>query len=98
MELDRREELEKELVLRGTAEISNGTVNQITQAIDEKKDEVEYLIFGELRKQGIISITEACSKCSHCHLDTVEKCQERQVKDARARGFTQMVCPEQFKD
>ena len=91
------EELAKELEQRGSAEISNGVVNQITQALDEKETEATFLMFGEIKTESIISIDEACAKCpSLVKDDTVEECQERQGKDARARGFTRIICPRQF--
>ena len=89
-------ELAKELRQRSTAEISGGVVNQVTQALDEKEAEVTYMMFGELKTQGIIPIDEACAKCDHCYFDTIKECQEFQGKDARARGFTEVICPQQF--
>lgn len=93
-------DLEKELKERGTAEISNGIVNQVTQALDEKESEVDYLIFGVRRKQAIIPIDEACSKCDFWDgkFPTIKACQISQQKDAQARGFNKLICPHQFKD
>ncbi len=94
-------QLAKELGQRGTAEISNGVVNQVTQALGETETQVKYLMFGELRTQGIISIDEACAKCDHWKqykFESVVKCQERQMLDGRARGFTKMICPQQLID
>ena len=91
-----KDELDKELELRSTAEISDGVVNQVTQALDETKNAAKFLVFGELKEQGIIPIDEACAKCDHCYFDTVKACQERQGRDARARGFNQVICPQQF--
>ncbi len=91
-----KKELTEELRNRGTAEISDGVVTQVTQALDEGKTEVEFLMFGELRKQQIIPIEEACAKCDHCYFPTIQQCQERQAKDARARGFNEVICPQQF--
>ena len=54
-------DLRKELEKRGTADLSNGIVNQVTQALDEQPGKVKYLIFGELREQEILSIEEACA-------------------------------------
>ena len=90
------QELKKELEARGTAEVTDGVVNQVTQAIDENETEVEFLMFGELRKKSIISIDKACAKCDHIYFDTVRECQECQREDAVARGFNKLVCPEQF--
>ena len=89
-------ELQKELEARSTAEVTNGVVTQITQAIDEGEDEVEMLVFGELRTQGIIPIEEACAKCTRGYFDTIAECQEHQGKDAKARGFNKVICPCQF--
>ena len=90
-------ELKKELEERGTAERTNGVVNQATQALDENETKAKFITFGELREQNIIPIEEACAKCSHCYFDTVKRCQERQAKDARARGFNTVICPSQFQ-
>lgn len=90
--------LEKELQTRGTAEVSNGVVNQITQAIDERGDSVKFLMFGELREQEITPIEKACAQCDHRYFKTIRQCQERQRKDALARGFTKVICPQQFTE
>ncbi len=90
-------ELERELEQRGTAEISNGIVTQVTQAIDETPTEASFMMFGELKKRGIIPIEEACAKCDHCYFPTTKQCQEHQKKDAEMRGFNEIVCPSQFK-
>lgn len=90
------EELQKELEERETAEISNGVVNQVTQALDESDAKVKYLIFGEQVEQGIIPIDQACAACDHCHFDTVELCRDKQSKDARVRGFNEIICPKQM--
>ena len=92
----KNDDIIRELKQRGTAEVVNGEVVQATQAIDETGESVKYLMFGELREQGIIPIGEACAKCGHCRFDTIKECQEFQGKDARARGFTQVICPSQF--
>ena len=92
------ENLAKELKQRGTAEVLNGVVTQVTQAIEEKDSEVSYLMFGELKKQGIIPIDEACAKCDHCHFKTIRECQTFQKKEGSARGFNQLICPQQFKE
>ena len=89
-------ELGKELNKRGTAEVSNGQVVQITQAIEETSDKVKYLMFGELREQEIMPVEQACAKCDHCHFKTAKECQEFQAKEGRARGFTKLICPQQF--
>ncbi|MFA5036982.1 MAG: hypothetical protein WC479_07385 [Candidatus Izemoplasmatales bacterium] len=90
--------LKKELTQRGTADITNGIVNQVTQALDEKPDKVTFLIFGEMQTKSIMPIDAACAKCTHCYFDTPKKCQERQSIDAKSRGFNNLVCPEQFID
>ncbi len=91
------DELAKELGERDTAEITDGVVTQITQAISESKEEVEFLIFGRLKKESIIPIEQACAKCDHCYFDTAKECQDFQSKDAKARGFNEVICPRQFK-
>ena len=95
-----KEELKKELELRGTAEVSNGVVNQVTQAINETDNEVTHLIFGKKTKQSVIPIDQACAKCDFWmgKFATVIKCQESQKKDAEARGFNKLICPHQFVD
>ena len=85
-----------ELKQRGTAEISNGKVVQVTQALNETENSVEFLIFGEIKKQGIIPLAEACTKCDHSYFATVDECQARQRKDAIDRGFSKLVCPNQL--
>ncbi len=94
--VETEQDLLLELEARGTAEVTDGVVNQVTQALKESETEVEFLIFGELQKQSIIPIGKACARCNHCHFDTYKECQDRQKKAAKARGFTQVVCPEQF--
>jgi hypothetical protein len=88
-------DLETQLLKTGTAEISNGIVTQITQAIDETDKEVKILIFGELRTEKIIPIEQACAKCKP-RFNDVKLCQSTQKKDAQARGFTKLICPRQF--
>jgi hypothetical protein len=48
--------LRKELENRGTAEIVDGQVLQVTQALNETEEKVEYLIFGKLQESKIILI------------------------------------------
>lgn len=95
-------ELKKQLEKTGTAEISNGIVTQVTQALDEKPDKVKMLVFGKLEEKGIIPIEQACEKCTQSypnHLGGKDKCREFQKKDALARGFASyLVCPQQFID
>ncbi len=85
---------------RGAAEIVNGKVCQVTQAIDETDSEVKYITFGNMRKQKIIPIDEACSTCQFWknHFESTAKCQERQSKDAWNRNFFKMICPKQLQD
>ena len=92
------EELRKELGQRGTAEISNGLVTQITQAISESDTEVEFIQFGILKKQGVIPIDQACAKCSFWKgkFDTINVCRQVQAGDAQARGFHKVICPNQL--
>jgi len=94
-----KNELEKELHQRGTAELSkNGIVTQVTQALSETKDGVEYLIFGELKKSKIIPIDEACAKCHFWEgkFSNFKLCQVKAGEDGKARGFTNLICPKQF--
>lgn len=92
-----KEELQKELEKRGTAEISNGQVVQVTQALSETDKEVDFLMFGERRKQKIIPIDEACAKCTRNYrFKTKKDCQGFQAKDGKARGFNTMICPQQL--
>lgn len=94
------EELKKELESRGTAEIVDGVVTQVTQAIDEQEDSVKFLQFGEMKEQKIIPIDEACAKCDFWKRinKTIKECQAFQGEDAKARGFSKLICPEQFVD
>ncbi len=91
-----KDALKKELKKRGTAEVSKDTVMQVTQAINESSTEATFLMFGELQKQKIMPIDKACAKCNHRYFKTIEQCQKQQKKDAMARGFNNVVCPEQF--
>lgn len=92
------EDLLKELDARGTAEIANGTVIQITLAIDETEESVKFLQFDELKEQRIIPIAEACSKCTWWSgkFPDVASCQAVQKDDAQARGFHILICPDQL--
>lgn len=91
------DELARELEQRGTAELVNSKIVQVTQAIDETETSAKFLVFGELKEQSVIPIDEACAKCDHCHFDTLKECQDFQGKGARARGFTKVICPEQLE-
>lgn len=95
---EQMEELAKELQKRGTAEISDGFVTQVTQALNETDTEADYIIFGERQKQKIIPIDEACAKCDFWKKinKTILECQAFQKQDAVARGFNKVICPEQF--
>jgi hypothetical protein len=91
----------KELKQRGTAEISNGVVNQVTQALSENKDKTSYLMFGEMKESGIIPIEQACAKCKSGvkkHFKTVEDCQVFQKKEGESRGFHSVICPQQMEE
>lgn len=92
------DDLIRELEKRGTAEISNGVINQVMQALDEKKEGVKFSMFGEIKEQKIIPIEHACAKCTRHYFKSVKECQVRQSKDAKARGFNTMICPQQFID
>ena len=91
-----KDELRKELEKRGTAEISSGIVNQVTQAVDEKPDKVKFLVFGELQESRIMPIETACAKCTCGYFSTTVQCRAFQKKDADARGFHNLICPNQF--
>jgi hypothetical protein len=92
-------ELEKELTTRGTAEITNGVVSQVTQALDESENRVKMLVFGELVEHEIMPIDEACSHCNFWKgkYANTKCCQTSTKVDAEARGFIHLICPEQFK-
>lgn len=93
--------LKKELSKRSTAELTqDGQVLQITQAIAENPKEVKMLVFGELTTKEVRPIEECCSNCDFGkrHFGSIEQCQARQSKDAKARGFSQVICPRQFID
>ena len=81
-------------------EVTKAGILPATQAIDDSGEEARYLMFGELRKEKIIPIEEACSKCVFWKgkFDSVEKCQIFQKKDAEMRGFTKVICPDQFSE
>jgi len=95
-----KNDLKRELELRGTAEISNGIINQVTQAIDEKDNEATFLIFGEKTTTKLKPIEECCAKCDFVAKRDlgIEKCQQFQKKDGEMRGFTKVICPEQFEE
>ena len=92
-------ELRHELERRGTAELSNGIVNQVTQAIDESDVSVEYLMFGEMKERTIIPIDKACFRCGFWlgKFNNKRECQDFQSLDAKARGFNKVICPNQFQ-
>jgi hypothetical protein len=92
------DELEKELNKRGTAEIIEGKVHQITQAIDEDEKQAKVIVFGELRKFGVKPIEECCPCNFLKHYSSIQECRERQKKDAIGRWFTSIICPEQLID
>ena len=94
-------ELQKELEKRGTAELTDGVVTQITQAIDEKTDSVKMLVFGEMMEKKIKPIQETCAVCDEWQtyrFTDIAQCQESQKEDAVARGFNELICPNQFID
>lgn len=93
-------ELEKQLEKTGTAEISNGVVTQVTQAIDETPSKVKMLVFGVMQEKSIIPIDQACAKCTFQYKNKAgtKACQSQQKKDAEARGFNNLICPQQFVD
>ena len=95
----KEQELKRELEQRSTAEIVNGEVAQVTQALDERADEATFLIFGERQTVKLKPINECCAVCDFFHqasFTTHEQCQERQKQDAAARGFHRVICPHQF--
>ena len=92
-------ELREELEKRETAEIVNGKVCQVTQALDETEDTAKFLLYGELKEEKTIPIDEACAKCGFWkgRFKSEKLCQERQGKEAKARGFYKVICPNQFQ-
>ena len=93
-------DLIRELKARGTAKVTDGIVNQVTQAIDENEGRVKFLIFGEIVEKKIIPIEKACAKCNwgKSKFGTIGKCQEHQKRGGEARGFHKLICPEQFEE
>jgi len=91
-------ELRQELERRGTAELNNGIVNQVTQAISEEGSRVEYLMFGEMKKQSIIPIERACFCCNFWRgeFNNRQACQDFQSRGAKAKGFNEVICPNQL--
>ena len=71
-------------------------IQPATQAYVETEDTVTYSILGEARASKIIPIDECCARCDHIYYGSIDKCQEEQGKDAKARGFNKVVCPQQF--
>ena len=67
-----------------------------TQAIQESNNQVLFLLLGKPVVKEYLPIEVACSKCTEVHFGDILKCREYQKKDATARGFTQIVCPNQF--
>jgi len=81
----------------GAYEVIDGKLVKATQAISEKDGKATILQFGEVVEEEYIPIEEACAGCKHDGFKTIKKCQEQQGKDGRARGFTTVICPHQFK-
>lgn len=73
----------------------NGKIIPGTQAIRETDTQVTYLSFGKPTTKNYIPIDEACAKCKP-YFGSVQRCQEEQKKDAEARGFTKLICPNQL--
>jgi len=96
----KEKELRKELELRGTAEIDNSVVLQVTQALDDTGDIAKVAVFGKIREFKVKPIGECCAKCNFGikTFGSIKKCQERQKKDAEIRGFSNIICPEQLED
>ena len=72
-----------------------------TQAIEDGGNKAKFLLFGELTEKEITPIDIACKDCLEwieMNFASVPACRERQARDARARGFTSVVCPNQFKE
>jgi hypothetical protein len=72
--MNEEKQLLNELQQRGTAEISNGKIVQVTQALNESKKQVTFMLFGKLQTKNIRSIDEACASCNHCHSKTIKEC------------------------
>ena len=98
--MNKNDDLIRELRKRGSAELdlNNGTVNQVTQALDEKEDEVKFLVFGDMVTRHIRPIEETCISCTFWKgkFANTQSCQTEQAKDSKARGFSKLVCPHQF--
>jgi len=93
------ERIIKELQKRGTCEVSeNDIVMQVTQALDEKSDKVTMLMFGELATKQVRPVEQTCKACSFWKdkFESIKDCQTFQKKDSEARGFRDLICPEQF--
>ena len=93
--------LQRELQERGTAEVVNGEVLQVTQALDETQCRAKFIAFGELRDCSVKPIAEACASCIEWMdhgFNSTTVCQHRQAEDARKRGFTKVICPCQFEE
>ena len=75
-------------------------VKPASQAIIEKNGKVAYEILGEQRVSSIKPIEDCCSHCDFWqHKDkfkSIKDCQQKQKREAAARGFTEVICPRQF--
>ena len=91
-------ELKKELEQRGTAEVSNGVVTQVTQALEETETKARVLLFGEMREFTVKPIGECCEVCDlwKKYSKSIQDCQSKQKVDAAARGFNLVICANQL--
>lgn len=82
----------------GVYELSEAGLLPMTQAIKEDKDSVTMRVLGEVREAKVRPILEACANCDFWQgkFPNTEKCQERQGRDANARGFSIVICSHQF--
>lgn len=83
----------------GVYEVINQQLVPVTQGIKETKDTATFLSFGDVVETRIIPIAEACKPCDFWkRIGSRKACRKFQEKDARARGFTEVICPNQFID
>jgi len=70
----------------------------VVQAVTDSKEEAKFYLFGELETKKILPIEEACAKCIFWkgRFDNIKACQKCQGGDAIIRGFSTVICPEQF--
>ena len=82
----------------GVYEVANGQLKPATQALVETNNRAAFQILGDRQVSNIIPIEQACIGCTFWKdkFASTTDCQNRQRKDALARGFTKVICPKQF--